>query len=207
MIKWLRSRRKDYLLTTPSPWLTFDAINYLKQKIQSLPNACIFEYGSGGSTLFWQRLGASIVSIEHDPAWFSVVRRYLCETPAIDYRLIAPQFDSERPADFADPQNYRSGDKAFKGYSFYTYVSQIDDFPDDYFDIVVIDGRARPACIMHSVHKVKRNGILVLDNAEIAYYTEKTSHLLNHFAKTAFYGALPLVPWYSETAIYYKHDT
>lgn len=46
----------------------------------------------------------------------------------------------------------------------------IKKFPDNYFDIVLVDGRSRPSCLFHSLNKVKKGGLLVLDNAEREYY-------------------------------------
>ena len=46
------------------------------------------------------------------------------------------------------------------------YSGRINDFPDDHFDLVVIDGSHRNACIRNAAPKVKRGGVIVVDNAE-----------------------------------------
>lgn len=189
-VRWFQSLREDYLLNTPSPWTTFDAINFLQQWLT--PNLRFFEYGSGGSTLFWLQFDpASVVSVEHDPAWHSKMTSRLASS-VVDYRLILPEPRTDgEPADPTDPSAYASTDPTHLACSFRRYVSQIDSFPDDYFDVILIDGRARPACIAHSGCKVKHGGFLILDNAERSYYTDKTQSFLQGFKCKSFPGVGP----------------
>lgn len=187
VFRWLRSWRKDYLLKKKQPWLVFDAIDFLN----SLPleGNRVFEYGSGGSTLYWLSHNMRCVSVEHDAVWHALVKIHLDAASEIDYRLVPPEKSgSEVSFDAADPMLCLSDDTMFQGYTFRNYVSQIDAFPNDYFDVVSIDGRARPACIKHSVPKIKVNGLLILDNADRAYYTAKTLVYLRNFGCYSFYG-------------------
>src|SRR6185312_3507964 len=72
---WVASMRKNYLLTKPSPWVTFDAIDHIENYLRSQRRPLrAFEYGSGGSTLYWQSRQVECVSVEHDPAWYELVR-------------------------------------------------------------------------------------------------------------------------------------
>lgn len=203
VFRWLRSLRKDYLLKQKQPWLVFDAIDFLN----SLPlkGNRVFEYGSGGSTLFWLNHSAECVSIEHNPDWYKLMHPRFEGMDRIDHRLVLPEPEENKEAqDIADPNLYLSEDILFKGYNFRNYVCQIDSFPDDFFDIVLIDGRARPACIMHSVVKVKRGGMLILDNSERDYYLSKTRNCLGSFDEKEFRGAIPTNPLWSATTIFTK---
>jgi len=203
IIRWLKSLRKNYLLDEASPWLTFDSIIFLRQRLRR--GAQVFEYGSGGSTLFWLKSGAACVSVEHDPNWYALVRRLLPAAPAVDYRLVPPEpsNDVAGALDPANPDHYVSADPAFRGLVFREYVSQIDVFPDGYFDVVLIDGRARPSCIKHSVRKVRAGGLLILDNADLGYYLVQTAPLLEKFEPKVFFGAGPATPamWKTNTYI------
>ncbi len=203
-LRWARSLAPGYLLEEPSPWLTFDAIDFLAGRVGD--GARVFEYGSGGSTLFWVSLGATCVSIEHDPEWFDLIRERLGGTGLVDYRLIQPEPVMETGAvgDPSDPRGYASDDPRYRGYSFRKYASRIDEFPDGYFDLVLIDGRARPSCILHAAPKVKVGGMLVLDNAERAYYTEKASGFLLSFRPHRFAGVVPGVEVPSVTTVYVR---
>ena len=201
-LEWVRSTAPGYLMDAPSPWIVFDAIDYIKSRLGK--ETRVFEYGSGGSTLFWLSNECSCVSVEHDPEWHGLVRGRIAETSSLDYRLVPPEpvVTAEELGDPADPHSYRSDDINFTGCSFRKYVSRIDSFPDGSFDVVLIDGRARPSCIMHSAGKVRIGGLLVLDNADRDYYTRNTHPYLDGYTATRFHGAVPSLTWFSVTDIY-----
>ena len=170
------------------PWLTFDAADELQKRLPS--NPVVFEYGSGGSTLFWLKHGARCTSVEHDEQWYAQVRQRVGDPTRLDYRLVLPE-PAAADGDPTDPRGYRSTAPAFRHHAFMNYARQIDEFPDEHFDVVLVDGRARPSCLMHAAPKVKRGGFLVLDNAERDYYTAKTSGYLNRFSQRQFFGVGP----------------
>jgi hypothetical protein len=202
--RWLRSLiQENYLLREKVPWITFDALDYLKERLFWKPR--VFEYGSGGSTLHWLRFGATCVSIEHDPEWFALTRDRLSHVDEVDYRLVLPEkVVGPRSPDITDPALYLSAVPLFQGYSFKRYVSQIDGFPDCFFDLVMIDGRARPSCIMHGARKVKKGGMMILDNADRVYYTAKTQQYLGDFTCSSFHGVGPCGRRMWRTDIYLK---
>jgi hypothetical protein len=206
LLRWLRSRRPDYVLDAAVPWLTFNAIDELRRRLP--PNAVVFEYGSGGSTLFWLKHRAHCTSVEHDARWFALVRQRVGSNARHDYRLVPP--DAEQPArtdqDAADPKAYRSIDAAFRQHTFKAYARQIDEFPNGHFDVVLVDGRARPSCLMHAAPKVKRGGLLILDNAERDYYTAQAKSYLRDFERAEFFGAGPSVNAMWRTDIYGRQN-
>ncbi|MCA9907704.1 MAG: hypothetical protein KC519_03580, partial [Anaerolineae bacterium] len=79
LARFLASHTPGYLFDKPSPWLGFDAIDYLAARIS--PGWRVFEYGSGGSTLFWLKSGAEVVSIEHDADWYAQMQQRLMQNP------------------------------------------------------------------------------------------------------------------------------
>jgi hypothetical protein len=199
LFRWLRSAGEGYLLEAPSPWMTFDAIEVLAASLR--PGMRVFEYGSGGSTLFWAKMGADVVSIEHDPLWFGTVQKRLSGLRGVDYRLVEPE-PGKLGDDPGDPGAYTSDDDRYKESNFRRYVMQIDQFPENTFDLVSIDGRARPSCIVHAAPKVKPGGLLVLDNAERAYYLARTRGSLAGFEERIYPGCLPATRHLSQTNIY-----
>ena len=203
IFRWLKSLRKDYLLKQKQPWVVFDAIDFLN----SLPlkDKRVFEYGSGGSTLFWLNHGAECVSIEHNQDWYKLMLHHLKGMDRIDYRLVQMEPAEDKEArDISDPNLYLSEDALALGYNFRNYVCQIDPFPDNFFDIVLIDGRARPSCIMHSVTKVKVGGMLILDNSERTYYFAETKNYLEYFEKKEFFGVGPIGKYMWKTDSYLR---
>jgi hypothetical protein len=190
-LRWVRSLRPHYLTETPSPWLTFDAIEALEGWLK--PGMRVFEYGSGGSTLYWLSRGAEVVSVEHDAAWYGIVKQKLPAGAKADYRLVeADPAATPAPAgDVADPAAYLSQNPDFVGRTFRSYATQIDAFPDGHFDLVLVDGRARPSCVAHGARKVRPGGLLVLDNAERPHYLAKAGAALAGFSRRAFPGVAP----------------
>ena len=206
IFNWLQSLRPNYLLDKPSPWISFDAIDFISQHVK--PQWKVFEYGSGGSTLFWLSKGCDCVSVEHDSAWSNTLTSRFSSTTKIVYRFIAPELlpdsGASSPVDVADPTSYRSGAGDYLNYSFKKYVESIDEYPDGYFDLILVDGRARPSCMLRSISKLKPGGLLVLDNAERKYYLAKTQSLLSKFTKHEFKGSIPSLYSYVQTNVYEK---
>jgi hypothetical protein len=157
--------------------------------------------------LFWLKRNASVVSVEHDPSWFHRIKKEITNGSTIDYRLVLPEPDSERSPnhqDPSDPDNYLSTEYELRKHKYLLYAKQIDEFPDRYFDVVFIDGRARPSCIKHSVEKVKAGGMLIVDDSERNYYFAKTNILLQPFSLNKFSGAKPVQTGLSSTDIYVR---
>lgn len=189
------------------PWINFPATDFLNTNLK--PQHKVFEYGGGGSTLYFLDRVAEVVTVEHNPDWFQTLQSAIVDSEKTKWKgnLILPESNSHvaTHSSISDPDSYFSGDDHFRDKVFRSYASYIDRFEDGYFDVVLIDGRVRPSCIKHAVKKVKKNGLMVLDNAERKYYFEKTGHyfdgfklIMNHFAP------LPYVSHFTQTNIWVK---
>jgi hypothetical protein len=55
----------------PLPWMTYPAIEFLKQL--DLSDKTVFEYGCGGSTVFWARAAKWVDSVEHVESFYREV--------------------------------------------------------------------------------------------------------------------------------------
>ena len=81
----------------------------------------------------------------------------------------------------------------------------IDQYPDEYFDIILIDGRARPSCFQYSFQKLKIGGLIILDNADIDYYYYIHETLNSElWIKYDFVGAGGYVSQFWQTCIWKK---
>jgi len=201
LFRWLRSLQAGYLIRHKIPWITFPAHDYLESL--QVTGKRVFEYGSGGSTLYWLKRGASVVSIEHNLEWYEFLKPVLPDGASIDYRLIAPEIiEGDQCLDPSFPDTYVSSDQRYIGYHFRRYVQIIDTFPDQYFDIILIDGRSRPSCIKHAISKVVPGGILIVDNAERDYYYSHTMTYLQKSRRMEFYGPGPCVHQMWQTDIF-----
>ena len=169
--EWRQSQvHRRQPLVEQVPWLTFAAIHFLEARLRR--EMRVFEYGSGGSTLFFALQARSVVSVEHDAAWSAQIKQAATALDLENCTIlhVAPDDRIEPRTDPADPDAYVSSDQHFAGLSFRAYAAAIDSFPDESFHIVLIDGRARPSCFKHALNKVAPGGVLILDNAERIQY-------------------------------------
>lgn len=162
------------------PWITIIAKNYLKNYLnkKQISEVRVFEYGSGGSSLFFLKYASEVYSVEHDAGWFEMVDKKIKEKKIKGWTgvLALPKLDKDAEKSklaAGNPSHYYTSADVFSNFTFKEYVTAIDKFPNGYFDIVLIDGRSRPSCLLHSIKKVKKGGLLILDNAERDYYAPK----------------------------------
>jgi len=144
-----------------SPFISEDAISYLDNFI--VKNHCVFEYGSGYSTLWLAQRCKSIVSIEHDRFWHEKVSNEILNKNVKNAEVFFIEADKTINRKFYSDRKMKSFEK---------YVKKIMEFNDEYFDIIMIDGRARPSCVEYSIKKVKNNGILILDDSRRDCYSQ-----------------------------------
>ncbi len=193
-------------LDDKAPWLAFGAIDFLERFLRR--DMLVYEYGSGGSTLYFASRVKKIFSAEHDPAWYGNVMDALRDSDLTNHSVslfeISPDYPAES-GDPADPDGYVSIDIDYQGMSFYEYASSIDKFSDDHFDLILIDGRSRPSCFKHAEMKLKSGGLLVLDNSERLYYNHIHRTLTErNWTKYVFHGLVPYSYSFSETCIWRK---
>jgi hypothetical protein len=94
-----------------------------------------------------------VTAIESENEWAERVRE---RCPAADVRFI-PGTDTGTLR--SEPQLRDRGRHYFD-----EYVSVINNFEAESFDVIVIDGICRKECALLAAQKVKRNGIIVLDD-------------------------------------------
>lgn len=167
--RWRATLREDMHQVRDRPWMTFDAIRFLQDFLE--PGMRAFEYGMGSSTVFLARRCAELVSVEHDEEWFQRLTRSSAVSASTWVPLLrTPEGADAAELDAADPAAYASSDERFAGMTFRAYASAIDEYPDGHFDLVAVDGRARPSCLAHAAPRVRPGGVLLLDNAEREHY-------------------------------------
>jgi predicted O-methyltransferase YrrM len=165
----------------------------------------IYEYGAGGSTIFFAKRAREVISVEHDPEWARRVTEVMqkggyknCWIQVIEPTLNAT-FTNGDPSDV---NSYTSDDHNFHGRSFKDYASSIDRYPDEHFDIVLIDGRARPSCFKHAIPKVKKHGYVVWDNTDRTYYFPAMQTAPKTFGFMDFPGPSPYVDLFTRTSVW-----
>ena len=196
--RWIHFKNHYHSLNLKIPWITLPAIKYLKNYLRK--DMRVFEYGSGGSTLFFAQIVKEVISVEHDSNWY---KKVLDEVMLEKYKNvnlinICPVLDSN------SEWYYYSYNGNYSNMSFKNYVQEILNYPDNYFDIVFIDGRARTGCFIESIKKLKKGGLIVWDNTERDRYRENfkiSKHLLK---KIEVPGPTPFSAFFTVTTIFKK---
>ena len=166
------------------PWLPYAVTRWLEQYLK--PDMRVFEYGAGASTLFFASRVKELISAEHDAEWFNQLKELLQTKNPIRMalqNLSASQYsyafaDGQHHLFLIPPEEGQAADRAYQsfqkpeyaGHHFYNYARSIEQFPDAYFDLILIDGRARNACIMHAWPKLKAGAYLLLDDSHREHY-------------------------------------
>lgn len=101
----------------------------------------VLEYGAGYSTLFFMQRVSSVASIEHDESWLRTLENRVSGNVSLSRR-------PDRPDEYAAaPQAADVG-----------------------FDLIVLDGIHRLACMEQAVKLASDVGLIILDDSERAEY-------------------------------------
>lgn len=187
------------------PWITFAAIDCLTANIGN--GSKVFEYGGGGSTLFFLKQGCNVITVEHDEQWFNNISKEIKDKNINTWTgcLILPEKleAGNSGLSWEAPLDFYSNDELFRNSVFSNYVKKIAEYPDEHFDVVLIDGRARTSCMFYALNKVKTGGLLVLDNSDRTYYTKWITKELDNFkVEVDSYGPVPHLAEFSKTTIW-----
>jgi hypothetical protein len=183
------------------PWITYPALRQLRRIVR--PDWRIFEYGCGSSSLWWAKHVQQVVSVEHDSVWSAKISG---QAPA-NLKVIARPMGEPCPPhrqkwveDFMSrapelPLSEDAGYNVVHGLNvpdFAAYATEITAYPQDHFDVVVIDGMARALCASIAGSFVKRDGIIVFDNADRWQYNAGYRALAQMgFKRIDYYGPGP----------------
>lgn len=180
----------------PTPWLSPGATLFFdewltKDKIGA-------EFGSGISTVFFAKRSKEIVSIEHFEPWYNkVVDLFKKEgLTNVDYRFIQEVKVDKKKNLPEILEKYLSESPSFKvKWEFENYFKSLEDFENNHFDFILVDGRARPECVFFGVDKLKSGGLMILDNSERPRYSVVFDALSNWESYTTSTGLTDTTFW------------
>lgn len=173
------------------PWWTYPAIAEVDRFLTGRGSTRVFEYGSGASSVWLGRRSSEVHSVEHSKEFVDFLAPVLSEVPTVTLRHVpAPQ-----RGDRAEIPSQRFG---HQGLDFADYVHSIDDVGGT-FDLVVVDGRARSACLRQAVPRLADDGMIVFDNSNRGRYAEAI--LTSGLQATRHRGFVPSLPYMSETTL------
>lgn len=175
---WLESvrlRRPVDRARNPIPWYTYPTIAFLAEK--DLTRLRVFEFGSGGSTLWWARRAAHVTSVEHHEDWVAEMRPQLPSNVTYVHE----------PLEYGGAYSRTVADRGAV------------------FDIIVNDGRDRVNCARASLEAFSPQGVMIWDNAERKRYAEGYQLLLDHgFRRLNLHGHGPINDGAWLTSIFYR---
>lgn len=191
---WLRSlfaiHDLDEMTRLDVPWWTFTSRDRVAEFLSGRPGARVFEWGSGASTLWLSSRAGSVHSVEHDPGWAAALAPRL---PAnVDLSVVSPAPTPTPVIGSAKPGH--------AGLDFSTYVAAIDA-ADGPYDLIVIDGRAREACLQRAVARLAPDGLIVFDNVDRQRYRHAIGALGTRVEVTTTRGLTPALPYPTRTAL------
>jgi hypothetical protein len=193
---WVRSLLSIYdledLLKHDVPWWTFEASDRVADFLAMRPDARVFEWGSGASTVWLSRRAGSVTSVEHDAAWAHIVAPVLPNNAAV--HVVEPVAASGAAG---QQLSEKSG---FEGLDFADYVAAVDD-TSGCFDLVVVDGRARNACFHRAISRLSHDGVLVFDNVDRERYREAIASSPVPIEVEWTRGLTPALPYPTRTAL------
>lgn len=209
-LTWRRTQRSDASpIDDRMPWLTVPTLFFLSGALK--PGMRVFEYGTGGSTLFFLDREALVFSVEHDEDWLSSVSDAVMAstrsawTPQL--RAAEPPHMQRTGSYFGSPPcDYHTSDVRWADHSFRAYTETICDFPDAHFDIVLVDGRARVSCFLCALPKVKPGGHIIVDNLERSTYARVARYRHPDFDRQVLPGPTPYVDFFTITASWQKRS-
>lgn len=170
--RWSDSFQKNRSAVSDElPWINFLALDFLEAQLQH--NFKVFEFGGGGSTLFFCKKVEAVMTVEDHAEWFKTLTE-MVKTKGYDHWtgfFVAPEILTDsNPRSHTNPADFKSSIKSLEQKSFEKYARTIDPYPEDFFDLILVDGRARPSCIQQAIPHLKKGGLLVVDNTERPYY-------------------------------------
>lgn len=178
------------------PSTNLRAIKFLDQTLT--PQMTVFEWGSGGSTLFFAKRCQQVTCVEHQAEFYHFMTDKLTEKQIDNVTpILAEPTRYSKFIDLTAPHplvTYQSSRDELKSYVFTDYARVIDEFPDGHFDLVLVDGRARVSCLFHGISKVRPGGMLMLDDSHRLEYKAAIAEMNKHYPVQHFSGVRPYHP-------------
>ena len=154
----------DFKRRPGKPYMKYRELMVFNQIVEKLQPKNILEWGSGYSTIYFpKKLGKGYkwLSIENNEEWASQIKE-TSKDKGVTIELIKenagpPYSDEFRDGSYEDFKDYieKPGSRA----------------P---FDYIVIDGRARRACLQKSFSYLKEGGVVILHDANRNHYIDET---------------------------------
>jgi hypothetical protein len=145
------------------PWWSFGAVKRLDAILR--PDFEVFEYGSGGSTIFMASRVRSVTCVEDENEWTALVSKAAESRKLGNISILQKSFDFWQTGTFASSDYLLS----LSGKS---------------YDVIVVDGKewsdqVRDVCFWRAEDHIKKGGVIVLDDSWRYPQVKKKNRALN----------------------------
>ena len=180
-VVWYRSMLKRRVpLSYPLPWITFDATRAIQKHLS--PRSTMFEFGGGNSTLYWAQRCAAVHTVEGDLEWYAMLDKAIRERKMSNIFLMHEEEKGK-------------------------YANAINASGQESYDVVVVDGDFRRECIHAAVPRIKRGGLLIVDNTDWHWFRNNPiAGIPSDWKFEVFQGYAPMIGHRSETTLYKRPD-
>lgn len=146
-----------------SPWLAPEAIQQIELFLGGRESLRVWEWGAGGSTMWFAERAAMVVSVEHDPEWHAQILRRLRERNVSNVGLML----------WTNPSRY---------------VYAIANHAPMSFGLILVDGVQRNACVLAALGQLQPGDWLILDNTEREIEYAEALSLLKDWERHDYQG-------------------
>jgi hypothetical protein len=178
------------------PWWTYGAIDAVEAWLGArTSNVRAFEWGSGASTIWLARRVAELHSVEHHAGFGAMIQQQLAtegQTWAT-LTIVEPE-----PTDAPVIGSAKEGHGRL---DFSRYVEHIDAVGGT-FQLVVVDGRAREACLTAALPHLADDGLIVFDNSMRRRYRAAIASA--PVVEQPYRGLTPTLPYPDQTSLLRK---
>jgi len=131
------------------PWWSFGATRAVEKILR--PEMIVFEFGSGGSTIFLASRTACVTCVEDEKKWAELVQADATRRDLHNLKVL------HRPFDFHNPHGFSSS----------AYLASLDAGP---YDVIIVDGKeeaeqVRDICFWKAEDSIKPGGLIVVDDS------------------------------------------
>jgi protein-L-isoaspartate O-methyltransferase len=162
----------------PIPWMNYSFLDFLEPRLNKSMN--VFEYGSGYSTLYLSEKVGSVVSVEFDKSWFNKMKHDLADLSHCSIM-------------------FRPGHQE--------YIEAINEYGDERFDLIIVDGRDRKECVKHILPYLNNDGVVLLDDSWQEKFDETFEFFKEEgFRELSFTGLKPGGMIVEKTTVFYRQN-
>ena len=168
------------------PWIAWPCIDFMAAFLQ--PAHRVFEWGGGGSTLFFLKKGCRVTTVESSAEWVE----------QLDTQVRALGGDARSLWDLRHVPVVDNDDPAIVD-----YIDQVKVGAP--WDLVMVDGWSRFKCLQEGMHHVRPGAVLVLDNANQKQFVT-VPQVMRTWERHKFRGLGVARSWVTQTDAYVRRE-